>query len=157
LTVAFVQKVLRAALGLAEEGDKKIDQRTENKYVDVESRALVRDSMDSRMLVKRNRDERERRSSMTEGEMQPFQCLQEEVARRSIVPDCSQEADQKEVHTNVDIAVVDQRAGQLVHRGLRHNTEVAGSEKDPGRLTEEPAVLDPTEVGTDCPIEQTCW
>ncbi len=80
-------------LGLAEEGHRMMDQRTENKCVDVATLDLVRDSMDSRMVVLRNRDEGERLSLLTVGEMQPFLYLQVELARKSIMPDCSQEGD----------------------------------------------------------------
>jgi len=45
------------------------------------------------MVVLRNRDEGERLSLLTVGEMQPFLYLQVELARKTIMPDCSQEGD----------------------------------------------------------------
>jgi hypothetical protein len=56
LLEVFAQTVWLAGLGLVAEGDRMLDQRIENKSVDVVTLVFARDLVDSEMLVERNRD-----------------------------------------------------------------------------------------------------
>jgi hypothetical protein len=56
LLEVFGQTVWLAGLGLVVEGDRTLDQRIENKCVDVVILVFARDLVDSEMLGERNRD-----------------------------------------------------------------------------------------------------